>query len=143
MNSFPITDSSTIKKYIPQREPIIMVDALLAYHDQYIQSALTITATTLFVANNELTEGGIIEHMAQSVALYTGYKYYTNNEQAPVGYIGSISKLEIHFFPAVHQQISTEVQILHDIMGVTLVDTICTCQGRLVAKAQMKTVLAK
>lgn len=143
MNNFPIVDSQTIKNCIPQREPIIMVDSLLDYKNQYVKSALTITNTNIFVQNNKLTEGGIIEHMAQSVALYTGYKYFVNQEPAPVGYIGSIKKVEIFNLPIVNQQIITQVYILHDIMGVTLVDTVCTCNELVIAKSQMKTVLAK
>ncbi|UYW01003.1 hypothetical protein K5I29_10960 [Flavobacterium agricola] len=143
MISLPISDSQTIKKCIPQREPIIMVDALLAYKEHYVKVALTISAQNIFVQNQVLTEGGIVEHMAQSVALYTGFSYLISQKPAPTGYIGSISKLEIFTLPAVNQQLITEVEILHDILGVTLVNTTCRCNNQLVAQSQMKTVLAK
>lgn len=141
--NFPILDTKIIQNCIPQREPIVMVDALLDYKDEYVQAALTISAKNIFVQNNRLTEGGIIEHMAQSVALYTGYKYFINNTPAPVGYIGAIKNVEIFKLPEVSEQIQTQVFVLHDIMGVTLVDTVCTCNKQIIAKSQMKTVLAK
>lgn len=143
MTNFPIVDFKIIQNCIPQRNPIVMVDALLDHKNEYVQAALTIKSTNIFVQKNKLTEGGIIEHMAQSVALYTGYKCFINQEPAPVGYIGSIKKVEIFDLPEVDQKISTQVYVLHDIMGVTLVDTICSCNEKVIAKSQMKTVLAK
>ena len=41
---------------------------------------------------DNFVESGIIEHMAQSVALHTGYQFYLRKEQAPTGYIGSIKR---------------------------------------------------
>jgi len=65
----PITDQNIILKLIPQRAPIIMVDALLSFNDTKVVSGLTITSDNMFVQNGYLTEPGLIEHMAQTVAL--------------------------------------------------------------------------
>ena len=74
INTLPVSDKEQIKALIPQREPIIMVDKLLAYSDIEVKASLTITEENIFTAHNTFTEAGIIEHMAQTIALHSGYK---------------------------------------------------------------------
>ena len=136
-----ITDTSIITKLIPQRAPIIMVDSLLYYDATKVISGLTISSENIFVQNNTFTEPGLIEHMAQTVALYTGYHFYINNLEAPEGYIGAIKGIEIKKLPKINNQVQTEVTILQEIMGVTLVEGTTTLNGEVIMTAQMKTVL--
>ncbi|MEP3837851.1 MAG: hypothetical protein ABJM36_09390 [Algibacter sp.] len=139
----PITDQNIILKLIPQRAPIIMVDTLLSFNDTKVLSSLTITSDNMFVQNGYLTEPGLIEHMAQTVALYTGYHFYIQNIPAPEGYIGAIKGVHIEKLPKVNMQVQTEVEILQEVMGVTLVKGTTTLNGDIIMTAQMKTVLKK
>lgn len=127
---------------IPQRAPIVMVDALYQFGDDFIEAGLSIQKDNLCVANEYMQEPGIIEHMAQAVALHTGYAYYLKDKAAPTGYIGSIKKIEITQLPKVGDQLITRAQILHEFMGVTLVELTTTCNDIVIATGQMKTVLA-
>ncbi|EHQ42555.1 hypothetical protein [Myroides odoratus] len=128
---------------IPQRAPIVMVDALYQFGDDFIEAGLSIQKDNLCVANEYMQEPGIIEHMAQAVALHTGYAYYLKDKAAPTGYIGSIKKIEITQLPKVGDQLITRAQILHEFMGVTLVELTTTCNDIIIATGQMKTVLAQ
>lgn len=128
---------------IPQRAPIVMVDALYQFGDDFIEAGLSIQRDNLCVANEYMQEPGIIEHMAQAVALHTGYAYYLKDKAAPTGYIGSIKKIEITQLPKVGDQLITRAQILHEFMGVTLVELTTTCNDIVIATGQMKTVLAQ
>jgi len=128
---------------IPQRAPIVMVDALYQFGDDFIEAGLSIQRDNLCVANEYMQEPGIIEHMAQAVALHTGYAYYLKDKAAPTGYIGSIKKIEIMQLPKVGDQLITRAQILHEFMGVTLVELTTTCNDIVIATGQMKTVLAQ
>ncbi|MCS4239340.1 3-hydroxyacyl-[acyl-carrier-protein] dehydratase [Myroides gitamensis] len=128
---------------IPQRAPIVMVDALYQFGDDFIEAGLSIQKDNLCVANEYMQEPGIIEHMAQAVALHTGYAYYLKDKAAPTGYIGSIKKIEITQLPKVGDQLITRAQILHEFMGVTLVELTTTCNDIVIATGQMKTVLAQ
>jgi predicted hotdog family 3-hydroxylacyl-ACP dehydratase len=138
-----ITDSDIILKLIPQRAPMILVDSLLYYDDTKVISGFTVTDTNIFVNNTKLTEPGLIEHMAQTVALYTGYHFYINNLEAPEGYIGAIKGVEINKLPSVGNQLETEVVIVQEIMDVTLVQGTTRLAGESIMTAQMKTVLKK
>ena len=80
--------------------------------------------------------------MAQTVALHTGYQYFLKNEPAPIGYIGAIKKVEIMEFPKVNDSLKTTVFIVHEIMGFTIVKSQVACNGKIIARSEMKTVLA-
>jgi len=137
-----ITDKNLIGKLIPQRAPFVMVDKLLHFEENKVVAGLTISKDNIFTQNNIFTAPGLIEHMAQTVALYTGYRFFLKKEEAPVGYIGAIKKAEIFELPSIGEELKTTVIILHDIMGVTLVTAETECEGRVIASSEMKTVLA-
>ncbi|MEH6763915.1 MAG: hypothetical protein V7655_05395 [Aequorivita antarctica] len=144
MNVFTkkITDKDFIGKLIPQKAPFVMVDKLLHFEEKKVVAGLTISEKNIFSQNNKFTAPGLIEHMAQTVALYTGYQFFLKEEKAPIGYIGAIKKAEIFELPLVGTELKTTATILHDIMGVTLVAIETECDGKIIAASEMKTVLA-
>ncbi|QQX77862.1 MULTISPECIES: hypothetical protein [Aequorivita] len=144
MNDFTetITDKNFIGKLIPQKSPFVMVDKLLHFEEKKVVAGLTISEDNIFTQNNRFTAPGLIEHMAQTVALYTGYQFFLKDESAPTGYIGAIKKAEIFELPSVGNELKTTVIILHDIMGVTLVTAETESDGKVIASSEMKTVLA-
>lgn len=138
-----IIDRDLIQQLIPQHDPIVMVDALYEYTETTVTAGLTINGDNLCVSDGFFNEVGIIEHMAQSVALHTGYQFYLRQKPAPVGYIGSINKIDINNLPKVGDNIFTKVNIIQEFMGVTLVELNTYCEGVIIASGSMKTVLAK
>ena len=137
-----LADIEKVKDLIPQKEPFVMVDELLLYTEENLRSRFTVNPANLFVENNFFVESGIIEHMAQSVALHTGYQFFLQNKIAPAGYIGSIKNIEINRLPKTGESLETNVEIIQEFMGVTLVDIEVFCENKIIAKSQMKTVLA-
>ena len=106
-------------------------------------SHYTIRQNNILVREDFFTAPGLIENMAQTIALHTGYKYFLLNKPAPTGYIGAIKSTEVLKLPKVDQTLVTTVDILHDIMDVTLVKAKIECEGTLLATSEMKTALAK
>lgn len=141
-NQFPILDKIFVGNLIPQKKPFVMVDKLISFKENEIIAGISIVADNLFTKDSTFQESGLIEHMAQSVALYTGYQYYLKNEPAPTGYIGSIKSIEISRLPKLNENVETTVSVLHEFMGVTLVEIISKVGDEIVSKGQMKTVLA-
>ena len=138
----PILDKNFVENLIPQKFPFVMVDKLIEFKENEIVVGLTVSENNIFVKEEVFQESGLIEHMAQSVALYTGYQFYLKQQPAPVGYIGSIKSIEINQLPKLNEGIETTVTVLHEFMGVTLVDISSKLNGVEIAKGQMKTVLA-
>jgi len=137
-----ITDRSFVENLIPQKKPFVMVDKLLFFTSEKVVSGLTVSPENMFTNKNTFTAPGLIEHMAQTVALHTGYQYFLKNEPAPVGYIGAIKKIEINRLPTLSEELKTTAKILHEIMGVTLVQIQTECDGEIIAFSEMKTVIA-
>lgn len=140
--TLPILDSGFVGSLIPQKFPFVMVDKLLSFSDNEVIAGLQVTQDNIFENQGVFQESGLIEHMAQSVALFTGYQFYLKNEPAPTGYIGSIKSIEIIELPKLSDDVITTVSVLHEFMGVTLVDIVSRVNDKEIAKGQMKTVLA-
>ena len=138
-----ITDESFLLGLIPQRYPFVMVDKLLHFSDKKIISGFTIPQGNILSTTTHFSAPGLIENMAQTIALHTGYKYYLANKPAPTGYIGAIKTAEVFETPKVSQELITTVEILHDIMNVTLVEAQVECNGKVIARSEMKTALAE
>ena len=138
----PILDRDFVGNLIPQKFPFVMVDKVLAFGENFITSGFTVEETNIFTDNSIFQEAGLIEHMAQSVALYTGYQFFLKNEPAPTGYIGSIKSIEIFQLPKVNDNLITKVNVLQEFAGITLVDISVLLNDVEIARGQMKTVLA-
>ncbi|WP_375605745.1 hypothetical protein [Flavobacterium davisii] len=139
---FPIVDKAFVEQLIPQKFPFVMVDTLVSFEEGSVVAGLTVVAENIFTSEGIFQESGLIEHMAQSVAIYTGYQYYLKNEPAPTGYIGSINGIQINRLPKLGEFITTQVAILQEFMGVTLVEMTATIEGEIIATGKMKTVIA-
>jgi len=138
-----VFDKDFVEQLLPQKFPFVMVDKMFSYTETEIVSGLKIQEDNIFFHNGILVESGLIEHMAQSVALHTGYEFFLKKEIAPTGYIGSIKNVEIKELPKLHDEIKTTVTILQQFAGITLVDVVTTLHDVKIAFGQMKTVLAK
>ena len=138
-----IANFEQVKDLIPQKAPFVMVQELITYTKETLQARFTIHADNIFVYQNQFQEAGIVEHMAQSVALHTGYQFFLLNKPAPTGYLGAIKNIVILRLPKLDEVLDTKVTILQEFMGITLVEIEVNINDELIAKGQMKTVLAK
>ncbi|KIQ21364.1 FabZ [Flavobacterium sp. MEB061] len=138
-----LLEKNAVENLLPQKFPFVMVDKMYSFTETSLVSGLQIQNDNIFFDNNTFLEAGLIEHMAQSVALHTGYEYFLRNEIAPTGYIGSIKDIEIKKLPEINDTIQSTVTILQEFGGITLVDIVTTLNNEEIAKGQMKTVLAK
>lgn len=138
----PMLEKSLVETLIPQKKPFVMIDKMLAFGENTITAGLTIPSDNIFVENGKFNESGIVEHMAQSVALYTGYQFYLKQEPAPTGYIGAIKDVTIVELPLPGEDLVTEVNVIQEFMGVTLVEIVTRRKNTEIARSQMKTALA-
>ncbi|MET3537939.1 hypothetical protein [Chryseobacterium limigenitum] len=140
-NKLPTSDQNFVESLIPQRSPFVMVNKLAEYSENHLISGFEIKEENIFVQNGIFQASGLIEHQAQSVALHTGYKYYLLGKDAPTGYIGAIKSFEAEALPKVGDHLKSEVTILNEVMGVTLVNIITKLNDVEIANSQMKTVV--
>jgi len=143
METTLLLEKNAVENLLPQKFPFVMVDRMYSFTETSLISGLDIQKDNIFIDNDTFLEAGLIEHMAQSVALHTGYQFFLKNEKAPTGYIGSIKEIEIKKLPQVSNNIQSTVTILQEFAGITLVNIVTTLNNEEIAKGQMKTVLAK
>ncbi|MCX2678331.1 hypothetical protein OOZ15_00105 [Galbibacter sp. EGI 63066] len=138
-----IQATDNIEHLIPQKHPFVMIDTLVVYSDTGIESSFTPKEGNIFLKEGIFSEPGIVENMAQTIALHTGYKYFLKGEEPPVGYIGSIKKVKIAKLPRIGETITTKASILHEFMGVTMVSVkVFDADDEEIALGEMKTVIA-
>jgi predicted hotdog family 3-hydroxylacyl-ACP dehydratase len=123
---------------IPQRAPMVMLDAFFEGSDTEASTGLTVREDHLFCVNGLLTESGLIEHIAQSASALAGYQAYCRGENAPVGYIGEIKKCRIFRLPAVGEQLRTSVRILSEVSHISLLSAEIKSGNEPIAACQMK-----
>ena len=56
-----------IHTLLPQQEPFVMIDTLVAFDEQTTVTEITIHDGRMFVVDGVLTEAGLIENIAQTV----------------------------------------------------------------------------
>jgi 3-hydroxyacyl-[acyl-carrier-protein] dehydratase len=140
-NKLPTSDQNFVESLIPQRFPFVMVNSITDYSENHLVSGFEIKEENIFVHDGVFQASGLVEHQAQSVALHTGYKFYLLGKEAPTGYIGAIKTFEATALPKLGDQLKSEISILNELMGVTLVDVVTKVNDEVIAKSQMKTVI--
>lgn len=110
-----------ILNLIPQRSPIVMVDYFCGLQDKTSKSSFTVRADNIFVRNGFLSEMGLIEHIAQSAGARIGYLCILENQEVPIGFIGSVNDVQIHRLPEIGDQLQTTVTLLHKIGPIWLI----------------------
>lgn len=138
-----IISAEMIADLLPQKHPFGMVSHLVDYQLDSVETGLLIEGDNIFVENGFFNESGMIENIAQSIALHTSYSYFLRNEKAPIGYIGSIKHVKLISHPKVNTEITTKVEVIKEFGGVTLVNGKIIQNGEVLMEAQMKTILAE
>ena len=130
-----------IKELIPQRDPIVEVDEILAATETEAITQLTVRQDNYFTESGVLQEPGLIEHMAQSAAAFAGYATFLRNEPPHLGFIGEVKRCHISLLPSVGAVLKTTVSLVSEIAGITLVRISTISNDTPVADCQMKIFL--
>jgi predicted hotdog family 3-hydroxylacyl-ACP dehydratase len=128
-----------VKELIPQREPMIMIDAFYGATEDEAETGLTVEAGNIFCsAEGVFTEPGLVEHIAQSASAFAGYKAVKSGSPAPLGFIGEVRKFGIHFLPGAGSELRTKIKVVSEALGVTLLNCETVSGDRIAAQGQMK-----
>ena len=102
-----------IKKYLPHRSPMLMVDMILFMDEEKVETIFEIKKGNIFIQNNTFTEVGLIENAAQTCSSIVAKDYFVdaNNQDKEnvdvVGFISAIKTLKIHKLPKAGVTIKT------------------------------------
>ncbi len=143
-----IAEGEQLLRFIPQRSPMIMIDKLLFSDAEKCITGLHISEENIFCNNGLFCEPGLIENMAQTAAVQAGYNSSKQGNEgedkgAPIGFIGAIKDLKIHFLPSVNSEIITEIKIIHRIFDATVVNAFVSSNGEKSAECELKIFIKK
>lgn len=131
----------SILDLIPQRVPIVMVDEFLGIDNNVSRTRFTVKEENIFVDDNQLSECGLIEHIAQSAAARVGFIFKSKQQPIPIGYIGSVNNFELNKLPQVGDDISTTIEIIQEVFNITLIKASCCIGDEEIASCKMKIFL--
>lgn len=107
-----------IKKYLPHRAPMLMVDMILEMDDEKVETIFEIKRDNIFVENNFFNESGLVENMAQTCSSVVAKDYFIDEDKNDktgvnvVGFISGIKTLKIYSLPEVGTVIYTKALLV-------------------------------
>lgn len=128
-----------VHELLPQQEPFVMIGAMTYFDEARTVTETTISADNIFVDDGLFSASGLIENVAQTCAARIGFvnKYLYNNG-IQIGVIGAVRKLVINSLPASGQTITTTVDIVSEVFGMTLAKATVTCDGEELLSTEIK-----
>jgi len=136
-----LAEKQEILTLIPQKPPMTMVDGLILSDKTQTVSTLTIEPDNIFVENGIFAEPGIIENIAQTAALRSGYEAAIGDKEPIVGYIGSVKKMKIYSMPMVGQTLKTKLTILMEMENILVVKGETSVNNIIIAQGEMNIFL--
>lgn len=133
-----------INELLPQQEPFVMVDKLTYFDEKKTSTTFTVREDNLFVEDGRLNACALAENIAQTCAARLGYvNKYILKRAIQIGFIGAIKNMEVIEMPKVGEQLDTSIDVIEQVMELTLVNATIKVGDRLIASAEMKIALAE
>lgn len=133
-----------IKQFIPQREPMLMVNRMYDCTEDSVQTGLVIKQENIFVdENGNFSEAGVIEHIAQSAAVFAGYNDFINGRPVVLGYIAEIKGFSNPVCVMANQEILSSLKVVSYAMNITLMQATSYVNGTEVASCKIKIFMDK
>ncbi len=132
-----LVEKNNIKKYIPQREPFIMVDNLIEMGEDTIVSDFNVSSDNPMIKNGFFSESGMIENIAQTAAVGVGYEAEQNNEKVKKGFLGAVKNLKTFDLAKSGDTLKTKVKIISKIMNATVIHGIIELSGKKILECEM------
>ena len=136
-----LVNRSEISRYLPQKEPFIAIHELLEVREGFAMTQFEVSVESIFVTDGLFLEPGLIENIAQTAAVLTGYFCQKEGWPIPLGYIAGIKNLSIFSLPVIGSILNTSVQVTNLVMGVTLLDGLIRVKESIVCQCEMRVFL--
>ena len=121
---------------IPQKKPIVLVDRLLESDEEKSVSDFLIRNDGVFVEGGRIVSAGLMENIAQTCALRTGYLNFGNKIR--VGVIGGVKRFTVSRFPSVGERLITTVKEILFVDPALVVSAEVRSSDETLASCEMK-----
>ena len=129
---------------LPQRPPFVMIDRLIHFDETVTTTQLTVRTDNLFTeADGHLNPCALVENIAQTCAARMGYiNRYIYRQRVRLGYIGGIKNLQVLRTPRVGEVLTTSIEVLQEVLKLTLVNATVRVGDEVIVTAEMKIALS-
>ena len=130
------------KDVLLQQPPFVFIDSVVSFDDAVTVVRYTVPSEGVLIENGVLSSAGVIEHMAQAMAARVGYvSKYILHVPIQIGMLGQVRDFSLSRHPGSGEVLTTEVRLLHEMMGISLAEVNVYCGEEKIAGAQIKTVI--
>jgi 3-hydroxymyristoyl/3-hydroxydecanoyl-(acyl carrier protein) dehydratase len=133
-----LATGNELLEFIPQREPVVMIDRLIHCDHEKIITGLKIEPDNIFFHDGFFSESGMVENIAQTAAAGVGYICKLQNKNVSVGFIASIKDLKLFHLPVAGDEIVTEVIVTNQVMQVSIIKGTIFRDGVTMAECEMR-----
>lgn len=133
-----MTNRIPILELIPQRAPFVLVDEFVYEDEQTLYSLFRVPGDHVLVDGGLLSEGGLVENIAQTAAARAGYLCRKEGQPVPLGYIGAVQHLHIYDLPKVGDELRTTIIIKHQVFNSTQVEGTVRLGDKVLGSCEMK-----
>jgi predicted hotdog family 3-hydroxylacyl-ACP dehydratase len=141
-----LASKETVHQLIPQCDPMIMVDTLLEHNEHETRTGFHISCDNLFISNGRFTAEGLLENIAQSAALRTGWAArdrHRGNEsfKPPVGVIGAVKNYRVYRLPSCDSDIQTIIKLQAEFLNASMISGQVLQGNDILAEGELKIFL--
>ncbi|MBN2668279.1 MAG: hypothetical protein JXR60_03535 [Bacteroidales bacterium] len=136
-----ILTKEDVLKLIPQDHPMVLVDELLSISDDGLQTSFFVEKDHLLVKDDFLMPAALIENMAQTAAVLSGYEAKQAKRKAKKGFIGAIKNFEIHHPVSVGSLLTTDLRVTYKVFNASIVEGIIRSGEKIIAEGELKIFL--
>ena len=131
-----------IHTLLPQQEPFVMTGSLVYFDERLTTTETIIREDHIFTDEGLFSASGLIENIAQTCAARIGFvNKYILKKGIQIGFIGAIRNLEVFRLPKVGEMITTTVNVVEEIFGMTLATAQVTCGEETLVTTEIKIAL--
>jgi len=138
-----LIDTEEVTQFIPHRNPFVMVDKLLDHSSEHVVSGFQIYPNNILVTDGFFQESGIIENIAQTVALHSGYEAISKNLPPKVGFIAAIKDFKLFNLVPVGQVLITTTTVTYNMGDMLIISGKSEYLGVPVASCELRLFLEK
>jgi predicted hotdog family 3-hydroxylacyl-ACP dehydratase len=114
------------------------VDELLFADEAAARTRFLITEHCPLVDDGHLSEGGLLENIAQTAAAGSGYHAFQTGGTVAAGFIISVTNFAIAALPATGDELLTETRVQMRIPDIIVISGVVNCKERVIATCEMK-----
>lgn len=136
-------ESIDVLTLLPQRPPFVMIDCLTHFNDVLTASRFQVKADNIFMGDDGvLNSCALAENIAQTCAARMGYiNQYILKDKVKLGFIGDIKHLKIWREARVGDELRTEIEVMQEVLQMTLVKATVKVGEETIVTADMKIAL--